>query len=137
MKLGLWFAVGLFTLSFLSTPLCEAGDKRSSRDAHVRKEVLAALHKDVRQGVQAVSFQVTFLRISGDWAYTDVTPLDRAGKPLAEQMVALLHRVPGRGWKEVDLSKVPTDPNEEEYGDGFARNVQHAFPSAPKEIFRK
>ncbi len=64
------------------------------------------------------------------------------GKPLAEKKVALLHHLHGlkgvdRGWKEVDLSRVPADPHEEEYGEGFARNVQKAYPAAPKELFRK
>jgi hypothetical protein len=92
-----------------------------------RKAVLAGLSKKSLTG-KIVSWKVNILNISGDWAFADVTPLDKAGHPLAEQKVAVLHQVHGkasdRGWKELDLSKVPRDPNEEEYGPGFQKNIR-------------
>ena len=104
-----------------------------------RKAVLAGLSKKSGTG-KIASFKVNILNISGDWAFADVTPLDKTGHPLAEQKVAVLHHIQSRdgrdkGWKELDLSKVPTDPNEEEYGPGFQRNIRKKFPYLPKEIF--
>ena len=109
--------------------------------AEQRKAVLAGLSKKSTNG-KIVSWKVNTLNVSGDWAFTDVTPLDKAGHPLAEQKVAVLHHVHSgdgrdRGWQELDLSKVPADPNEEEYGPGFQRNIRKTFPFLPREIFSK
>jgi hypothetical protein len=108
--------------------------------AEQRKAVLAGLSKKSTNG-KIASWKINILNISGDWAFTDVTPLDKAGRPLAEQKVAVLHHIhtpsgADKGWKELDLSKVPADPNEEEYGPGFQRNIRKTFPFLPKEIFQ-
>ena len=113
----------------------------SPDSAAQRKAVLAGLSKKSGTG-KIASFKVNILNISGDWAFADVTPFDKAGHPLAEQKVAVLHHIHNRegtdqGWKELDLSKVPADPNEEEYGPGFQRNIRKTFPFLPKEIFAK
>src|SRR5438067_608432 len=81
--------------------------------AEQRKAVLAGLSKKSATG-KIASWKVNILNISGDWAFADVTPLDKAGHPLAEQKVAVLHHIhsPGgedKGWKELDLSNVPAD----------------------------
>src|SRR6476659_9873768 len=73
--------------------------------AEQRKAVLAGLSKKSTNG-QIVSWKVNVLNISGDWAFTDVTPLDKAGHPLAEQKVAVLHHIHDKsgadqGWKEL------------------------------------
>jgi hypothetical protein len=109
--------------------------------AEQRTAVLAGLSKKSPTG-KIASWKVNILNISGDWAFADVTPLDKAGHPLAEQKVAVLHHIhsPGgtdQGWKELDISKVPRDPNEEEYGPGFQKNIRKTFPYLPKEIFEK
>jgi hypothetical protein len=105
-----------------------------------RKAVLAGLSKKSLAG-KITSWKVNILNISGDWAFADVTPLDKTGHPLAEQKVAVLHHIHSasgdQGWKELDLSKVPSDPNEEEYGPGFQKNIRKTFPFLPKEIFGK
>jgi len=124
------------TFAFLIAADC-AADPGSAPE---RKAVLAGLSRKSGNG-KIVSWKVNILNISGDWAFTDVTPLDKAGHPLAEQKVAVLHHVHGRdgtdkGWKELDLSKVPNDPNEEEYGPGFQKNIRKTFPYLPKEIFQ-
>jgi len=102
--------------------------------------VLAGLSRKSSNGTIA-SWKVNILNISGDWAFVDVTPLDRRGRPLAEQKVAVLHHVHDRshdeGWKELNLERVPPDPNEEEYGPGFEKNIRKTFPFLPKEIFRQ
>ena len=109
--------------------------------AEQRKAVLAGLSKKSATG-KIASWKVNILNISGDWAFADVTPLDKSGHPLAEQKVAVLHHLHGRdgndqGWKELDLSKVLRDPNEEELGPGFQKNIRKKFPFLPKEIFSK
>jgi hypothetical protein len=111
-----------------------------SGSADERKAVLAGLSKKSLTG-KIGSWKVNVLNISGDWAFADVTPLDKDGRPLAEQKVAVLHHIrdhgADKGWKELDLSKVPRDPNEEEYGPGFQKNIRKTFPYLPKEIFVK
>ena len=115
-------------------------DPVHSRTSAERRGVLAGLSKKSPNG-KVATFKVNILNISGDWAFVDVTPLDKAGHPLAEQKVAVLHHLrdpngADKGWKELDLSKVPRDPNEEEYGPGFQKNIRKTFPFLPKEIFR-
>jgi hypothetical protein len=116
---------------------CNADTRATSE----QKAVLSGLSRKSSNG-KIVSWKVNILNISGDWAFTDVTPLDKSGHPLAEQKVAVLHHIhdhtgADKGWKELDLSKVPRDPNEEEYGLGFQKNIRKTFPFLPKEIFPK
>jgi hypothetical protein len=122
--------------TFLVAATCVANPP----SAEQRKAVLAGLSTKSVSG-KVVSWKINILNISGDWAFADVTPLDKAGHPLAEQKVAVLHHVhSGTGthsrWKELDLSKVPPEPNEEEYGPGFQKNIRKTFPFLPKEIFQ-
>src|SRR4051794_34604994 len=94
---------------FLIGATCRADIASSSR----RNAVLAGLSRESPNG-KIASWKVNILNISGDWAFADVTPLDKSGRPLAEQKVAVLHHIHDRGvdkgWKELDLSKVPRDP---------------------------
>jgi hypothetical protein len=93
----------------------------------------------LRTGKEA-SFQVHRLNFSHDdaWAYADVTPLDKARKPIAEGGPHVLHRA-AKGWKDLDLSKVPADPNDplgaEDNSPGWVKNVQNTYPGVPREIF--
>jgi hypothetical protein len=125
-----------FILVFLMVVDCRA-DRGSTKE---RNAVIAGLSRKSPNG-KIASWKVNILNISGDWAFADVTPLDKAGHPLAEQKVAVLHHVRNgggdRGWKELDLSKVPRDPNEEEYGPGFQKNIRTTFRFLPKEIFQR
>ena len=128
------FRLLVLTCAFLIAANCSASPNNSER-----KAVLAGLSKKSPNG-KITFWKVNVMNISGDWAFVDVTPLGKGGRPLAEQKVAVLHHVrssDGRdqGWKELDLSKVPRDPNEEEYGPGFQKNIQKTFPFLPKEIF--
>ena len=123
------------TCAFFIAANCVA----ESGSAGERKAVLAGLSKKSPNG-KIASWKVNILNVSGDWAFADVTPLDKAGHPLAEQKVAVLHHIHDKsgadqGWKELDLSKVPRDPNEEEYGPGFQKNIRKTFSFLPKEIF--
>src|SRR3954469_6692692 len=127
--------------SLLAAFLIVANSDADTASSTEQKAVLAGLSKKSLTG-RIASWKVNILNISGDWAFADVTPLDKSGKPLAEQKVAVLHHIHAaggadKGWKELDLSKVPRDPNEEEYGPGFQKNIQKKFPYLPKEIFSK
>jgi hypothetical protein len=136
-----WMPMFLRLLAFTCALLIAANCTADPGSAEQRQAVLAGLSKKSSTG-KIVTWKVNILNISGDWAFADVTPLDKAGHPLAEQKVAVLHHIHGpgsadKGWKELDLSKVPRDPNEEEYGPGFQRNIRKMFPYLPKEIFQK
>src|SRR4051794_34024039 len=124
-------------VAFLIVANCDAATRAPAE----QRGVLAGLSKKSLTG-RIASWKVNILNISGDWAFADVTPLDKSGKPLAEQKVAVLHHIHAaggadKGWKELDLSKVPRDPNEEEYGPGFQKNIRRTYPFLPKEIFQK
>src|SRR3954469_21916090 len=125
------------TCAFLIAANCCA-DPASAKE---REAVVAGLSRKSPNG-KIASWQINILDIRGDGAFADVTPLDKAGHALAEQKVAVLHHLHSgeghdKGWKELDLSKVPRDPNEEEYGPGFQKNIQKTFPFLPKDIFRQ
>jgi hypothetical protein len=133
MRMLVRLAAVTFTLLIASNCFADPGAMAQ------RKAVLAGLSKKSGSG-KIVSWKVNILNVSGDWAFADVTPLDKSGNVLAEQKVAVLHHIHSKGrdqgWKELDLSKVHADPNEEEYGPGFQKNIRKTFPFLPKEIFQ-
>jgi hypothetical protein len=98
-----------------------------------RKEVMDGLRGD-----QKVVFKVHYLKIHGDWAFVDVTPLDDKGKPVAEGGASLMHKENGT-WKVQDLSKLPDDPDNPMGIDDpnlkFVKAVQKLFPGVPSDIF--
>ena len=115
-----------------------AGD--SAAKAHIpatgspeRKAILDGLRGD-----QKVVFKVHYLKVHGDWAFVDVTPLDDKGKPVAEGGASLMHRENG-AWKVIDLSVLPEDPDNPMGPDDptpkFVKAVQKAFPGVPSDIF--
>jgi hypothetical protein len=93
-------------LSFACALLFAAACLANPDSVNQEKAVLAGLSKESLNGTIA-SWKVNILNISGDWAFVDVTPLDKRGRPLAEQKVAVLHHVHDRrhdgGWKELNL----------------------------------
>jgi hypothetical protein len=112
----------------------------SSGKAHVpaagspeRKDILDGLRGD-----QKVVFKVHYLRVHGDWAFIDVTPLDDKAKPVAEGGASLMHKENG-AWKVMDLSILPEDPDNPMGPDDptpkFEKAVQNAFPGTPSDIF--
>jgi hypothetical protein len=98
-----------------------------------RKEVMDGLRGD-----QKVVFKVHYLKIHGDWAYVDVTPLDDKGKPVAEGGASLMHKENG-AWKAQGLSKLPDDPDNpmgiDDPNPKFVKAVQKLFPGVPADIF--
>jgi len=97
-----------------------------------RKAIMDALRGD-----QKVVFKVNYLKMHGDWAWADVTPLEN-GKAVAEGGANLLHKENGR-WKVMDLSVIPEDPDNPMGPDDpdpkFVKAAQKAFPGLPADIF--
>jgi hypothetical protein len=98
-----------------------------------RKEIMDGLRSD-----QKVVFKVHYLKVHGDWAFVDVTPLDEKGKAVAEGGASLVHKESGR-WKVVDLSILPEDPDNPMGPDDptpkLVKAVQKAYPGVPSDIF--
>ena len=98
-----------------------------------RKAIMDALRGD-----QKVVFKVNYLKVHGDWAWADVTPLDEKGKAVAEGGANLVHKLNG-AWKLMDLSVIPEDPDNPMGPDDpdpkFVKAAQKAFPGLPADIF--
>jgi len=88
------------------------------------------------RGEQKVVYKIHYLKVHGDWAWIDVTPLDEKGKPVAEGGTSLMHRETG-GWKAMDLSGLPEDPDNpmQEPTARFVKQLQKTFPGLPAGIF--
>ena len=100
-----------------------------------RKAIMDGLRRD-----QKVVFKVHYLKVHGDWAWIDVTPLDDKGKAVAEGGASLMHKENG-AWKVIDLSVIPEDPDNPMGPDDpdpkFVKAVQNVFPGVPADIFPK
>jgi hypothetical protein len=94
-----------------------------------------------------VFFKVYFLKVQGDWALTDVDPVDDVGKSIAEPRWGLLHRKAGR-WEDVDYVAAVGDYESRHPGgtqlDDFdllgmsdlaVRKLLLAAPEIPRDIF--
>lgn len=103
-----------------------------------RKAILDALRAD---SSDKTIFKVHFLRVHDGWAWVDTTPLDPNTKqPTAEGGTNLL-RLENDKWQVLDLSRVPSDPNDP-LGDmdaspAFVRNVRRTYKGCPADIFPK
>ncbi len=131
------FAVAACALSLPASSAAGA-DEGAHTPAKGNPERQAIL--DALRGEQKVVFQVHYLKAHGDWAWIDVTPLDKQGKAVAEGGPALLERKDG-AWVVLDLGKVPEDPDDplgaEDASAGFVRNLRATFPGVPADIFPK
>jgi hypothetical protein len=127
------------SLSCASTGASSQGGDSGAK-AHIpavgspeRKDIMDGLRGD-----QKVVFKVHYLKVHGDWAFVDVTPLDDKGKPVAEGGASLMHKANG-AWKVMDLSVLPEDPDNPMGPDDptpkFVKAVQKAFPGVPSDIF--
>ena len=83
-------------------------------------------------------FAVYFMRVHGEWAWTDTASLDAKGAPAAEGAPALLH-FENEKWRRMDLSKVPEDARDplgaEDASARFVRNLRKTFRGVPADIF--
>jgi hypothetical protein len=88
------------------------------------------------RGDQKVVFKIHYLKVHGDWAWIDVTPLDEKGKAVAEGGTSLMHKETV-GWKVMDLSSLPEDPDNpmQEPTAKFVKQLQKKFPGLPADIF--
>jgi hypothetical protein len=111
----------------------ETGAHTPPAGSQERKELMDGLRGD-----QKVVFKVHYLKVHGDWAFVDVTPLDDKGKPVAEGGASLMHKENGT-WKVKDLSLLPEDPDNpmgpDDPNPKFVKAVQKAFPGVPSDIF--
>ena len=128
-----------------STASSEAGwqkDDADSGDKVHTPAVGSAERKAVMDGLRgdqaAIVFKVHYLRVHGNWAFVDVTPIDSKGKPVAEGGASLMHKLYGV-WKVIDLSILPEDPDNPMGPDDptpkFVKAVQKKFPDVPADIF--
>src|SRR5215510_5551657 len=104
-----------------------------------RKALMDALHEQYKKDTgDQVTFMVNYLKVHNGWAWTDVTPLGKDGKPVAEGGPQLLHLEKDK-WVVIDLSKIPEDPNDplgpEDASPGFIKNLQKKYPGVPTDIF--
>jgi hypothetical protein len=116
-----------------ATPKSTTAGHTPAAGSQERKEVMDGLRGD-----QKVVFKVHYLKIHGDWAFVDVTPLDDKGKPVAEGGASLMHKENG-AWKVQDLSKLPDDPDNpmgiDDPNPKFIEAVQKLYPGVPSDIF--
>ena len=91
---------------------------------------------DGLRGDQKVVFKIHYLKVHGDWAWIDVTPLDEKGKAVAEGGRSLMHRE-AAVWKAMDLSGLPDDPDNpmQDPTPKFVKQLQKTFPGLPADIF--
>lgn len=133
-------ARGLSGASSWATQKSARGSGDPEAKAHV-PAIGSAERKDIMDGLrgdQKVVFKVHYLKVHGDWAFVDVTPLDDKGKAVAEGGASLMHKESGT-WKVMDLSVLPEDPDNPMGPDDptpkFVKAVQKAFPGTPSDIF--
>lgn len=62
--------------------------------------------------------------------------MDEKGKPVAEGGTSLMHKE-AAGWKAMDLSSLPEDPDNPrlEPTTKFVKQLQKKFPGLPADIF--
>jgi hypothetical protein len=106
-----------------------------------RKALMDALRDDYKKATgDQVTFMVNYLKVHNGWAWTDITPLGKDGKPVAEGGPQLLHFEKDK-WIVIDLSKIPEDPNDplgpEDASPRFIKNIQKKYPDVPTDIFPK
>jgi hypothetical protein len=127
--------LGALLLSFAShlsaQPKQSAGAHAPAAGSSERKAITDGL-----RGEQRVVFKIHYLKVHGDWAWIDVTPLDEKGKAVAEGGTSLMHKEAG-GWKAMDLSGLPDDPDNpmQEPTAKFVKQLQKTFPGLPADIF--
>lgn len=127
--------LGALLLSFTSyssaQPKQPAGAHIPAAGSAERKAITDGL-----RGEQKVIFKIHYLKVHGDWAWIDVTPLDEKGKAVAEGGTSLMHKETA-GWKAMDLSALPDDPDNpmQEPTAKFVKQLQKTFPGLPADIF--
>ena len=138
--------IGVLGASFIPS-VCRAQDATATglhtpvQGSPERKAIMDALREGDKSNFdKPVIYKVNYLKVHRGWAWTDVTPLDEKGNPLAEGEQALLHYENGK-WVSQDLSKVAEDPNDplgpEDPSPRYVRNLLKVYPGAHPDIFPK
>jgi len=105
-----------------------------------RKAILEAVHAEYKEGAdQPAQFRVNYLKVHHGWAWINVTPLDAAGKPVADPAPLLFYNDNGK-WTAKDLnnfstvldSEGPQDP-----GPQYIKELQKQYPGVPVDIIPK
>lgn len=99
------------------------------------------------RNAKGVFWKVSFLKVHGDWALTNVVCVNGAGKEINEPCWVLLQRTSGQ-WSDVDYVAVLNDYESRHPGgpkvDDFdvldmsalaVRKLWRALPNIPKDIF--
>jgi hypothetical protein len=135
------FVVGLYLPDYLqacSIAARQVSVQKAGADSNAKAHTPPAgspERKDVMDGLrgdQKVVFKVHYLKVHGDWAFVDVTPLNDKGKPEAEGGASLMHKENG-SWKVMDLSVLPEDP---EQSDGTRRPDAEVREGGSEEVSR-
>lgn len=106
----------VFALLFSSAVLAQAAPTTPAKGSAERGQIMDVLRERVRRlSGQTTKLRVDTLRVSGDWAWAVVQPLDDNGKPLAGGGIAALLTRQGAsqeaGWTIADtLCRTPTCP---------------------------
>ena len=126
-------APGIASNNFFSPPSPLHEPERGTPE---RKAIMDALREDKFPGqAKSVIFQVNYLRVHSGWAWADVTPQDKNGKPVESRTKVLMHYDEGN-WKAVDLGKLPFDMAKPVSAD-FIKGLSEAIPGVPADIFPK
>lgn len=107
-------------------------------DSAERKAILDAVHEAYKEGAdQPAKFLVNYLKVHNGWAWINVTPLDAAGKPVADPAPLLFHNEEGK-WFSKDLFDVPTDPDDHvgplEPSAKYIKALQVKYSGVPTDI---
>jgi hypothetical protein len=144
-------AVTLVTLLLTKNALAEDAGYTPPGGSMERQAIMDVMRLDFYPGdaeaahrnPKRILFKVTFLKVHGDWACTNVNPVDASGKQIAEPRWALLRRKSGR-WEDAKyfnaLRPFESDEAAETALDMNAatiRKVRTVFPDAPADIFPK
>jgi hypothetical protein len=128
--------VALGALTLTAAPRSNANQRTGAVHVPAAGSAERKAITDGLRGDQKVIFKIHYLKVHGDWAWIDVTPLDEKGQPVAEGGTSLMHKEAG-GWKAMDLSGLPDDTDNpmQEPTAKFVKQLQKKFPGLPADIF--
>ena len=120
--------------------LAQTGDqlRTPAEGSAERKAILEAVREEYKEGAdQPAQFKVNYLKVHAGWAWIDVTPLDEAGKPVADQAPLLFFNDNGK-WTARDLNDVPTEGDEHtgphNPGPKYIKALQKKYLGVPADI---
>lgn len=126
----------------ISSAIAEPADQvhTPEKGSAERTAILDTLRGEYTTGSgSAVKFLVHHFKVHRGWAWINVVPLDKSGKPEGEEWPSLLRQVNGE-WVIIDLVAIagpddpvgPADPSAD-----YLRRLQKKYPQVPSDIFPK